>query len=137
MPKPGQVRVVVTGGAGFIGSHLVEALVQDGQRVRVVDNLSTGQRSNLDHIRGEFEWFEGDLADFSVARQALEGAEFVFHQAAIPSVPRSVREPLPGARERPHRHLERPRGRPTGRGSARHVRRQQQRLRRHRGIAQA
>lgn len=87
---------VVTGGAGFIGSHLVEALVRDGRRVRVVDNLATGHRSNLDHVpAGAFEFVEGDLADFAVARRAAEGAEYVFHEAAIPSVPRSVREPLP------------------------------------------
>lgn len=94
MTKAGDGWVVVTGGAGFIGSHLVEALVGEGRRVRVVDNLSTGKRDNLAHVRGEFEFVEGDLADFPTARQALEDAEFVFHQAAVPSVPRSVREPL-------------------------------------------
>jgi len=87
-------RVVITGAAGFIGSHLVEALVGAGHRVRVVDNLATGKRSNLEHLEGAYEWVEGDLADFEVARRALEGAEVVFHEAAIPSVPRSVREPL-------------------------------------------
>ena len=85
---------VVTGGAGFIGSHLVEALLAEGCRVRVVDNLATGHRANLSHLEGRFEWLEGDLADFEVCRRAAEGADFVFHQAAIPSVPRSVREPL-------------------------------------------
>jgi UDP-glucose 4-epimerase len=87
--------VVVTGGAGFIGSHLVEALLGEGYRVRVVDNLSTGHRANLAHLEGRFEWVEGDLADFDVCRRVAEGAGFVIHQAAIPSVPRSVREPLP------------------------------------------
>lgn len=86
--------VVVTGGAGFIGSHLVEALLNEGYRVRVVDDLSTGHRSNLDHVAGRFEWVEGDLADFEVSRRAAEGADYVFHEAAVPSVPRSVREPL-------------------------------------------
>src|SRR3954454_23355798 len=86
--------VVVTGGAGFIGSHLVEALLKEGRRVRVVDNLATGRTKNLDHVAGRFEWVEGDLADFDVCRRALDGAEYVFHQAAIPSVPRSVRDPL-------------------------------------------
>jgi UDP-glucose 4-epimerase len=90
----GPGRAVVTGGAGFIGSHLVEALLAEGRPVRVVDNLATGHRSNLAHLEGRFEWLEGDLASFDVAREAVEGAEFVFHQAAIPSVPRSVREPL-------------------------------------------
>jgi UDP-glucose 4-epimerase len=85
---------VVTGGAGFIGSHLVEALLAEGRPVRVVDNLATGRRANLAHLGGRYEWVEGDLASFEVARRATEGAEFVFHQAAIPSVPRSVAEPI-------------------------------------------
>lgn len=85
---------VVTGGAGFIGSHLVEALLGEGFRVRAVDNLSTGHRENLAHLSGRYEWLEGDVAEFDVARSAVAGAEYVFHQAAIPSVPRSVREPL-------------------------------------------
>ncbi len=86
--------VVVTGGAGFIGSHLVEALLDEGCRVRAVDNLSTGHRSNLGHLAGRYDWLQGDLADFEVCRRAVEGASYVFHGAAIPSVPRSVREPL-------------------------------------------
>jgi nucleoside-diphosphate-sugar epimerase len=85
---------LVTGGAGFIGSHLVEALLKEGYRVRVVDNLATGHRSNLAHLHGGFEWIEGNVADFEVCRQSAEGVDYVFHQAAIPSVPRSVREPL-------------------------------------------
>ncbi len=85
---------LVTGGAGFIGSHLVEALLSDGFRVRVVDNLVTGHFSNLVHLEGRFEWIEGSVADFAVCRQAAEGVDYVFHQAAIPSVPRSVQEPL-------------------------------------------
>jgi len=85
---------VVTGGAGFIGSHLVEALLDRGRRVRVVDDLSTGRRQNLARVEGRFEWLEGNLADYEVARRAADGAELIFHQAAIPSVPRSVREPL-------------------------------------------
>ncbi len=86
--------VVVTGGAGFIGSHLVEALLDEGYRVRVVDNLETGHRSNLDHLAGRYDWLQGDVSDFEVCRRAVEGASYVFHGAAIPSVPRSVREPL-------------------------------------------
>ena len=93
--------VLVTGGAGFIGSHLVEALLREGRRVRVVDDLSTGHRENLAHVAGRFEWIEGDLADFEVARRAVDGAEYVFHQAAIPSVPRSVREPIESHRSGP------------------------------------
>jgi UDP-glucose 4-epimerase len=93
--------VVVTGGAGFIGSHLVEALMKAGRSVRVVDNLSTGRRENLAHLDGGFEWINGDLNDFDLCRRAAEGAEFIFHQAAIPSVPRSVREPLDSHRSGP------------------------------------
>jgi nucleoside-diphosphate-sugar epimerase len=85
---------LVTGGAGFIGSHLVEALLNEGFRVRVVDDLVTGHLSNLAHLEGRFEWIEGSVADFAVCRRAAEGVNYVFHQAAIPSVPRSVREPL-------------------------------------------
>jgi nucleoside-diphosphate-sugar epimerase len=84
---------LVTGGAGFIGSHLAEELVRRGHRVRVVDNLITGKRRNLDHIRG-VEFLEGDLAALDVARRAVDGVEYVLHQAAIPSVPRSVKDPL-------------------------------------------
>jgi nucleoside-diphosphate-sugar epimerase len=84
---------LVTGGAGFIGSHLAEELVRRGHGVRVVDNLITGKRRNLDHIKS-VEFLEGDLAIGEVARRAVDGMEYVLHQAAIPSVPRSVKDPL-------------------------------------------
>src|SRR6478609_3069986 len=84
---------VVTGGAGFIGSHLTEELARRGHRVRVADSLITGKRSNLDHISG-VEFLEGDLADLDFARKSVEGCEYVLHQAAIPSVPRSVKDPI-------------------------------------------
>ena len=84
---------LVTGGAGFIGSHLAEELVRRGHQVRVADNLSTGKRSNLDHIKG-VEFLEGDLAEFPFAQRAAEGVQYVLHQAAIPSVPRSVKDPI-------------------------------------------
>ena len=84
---------LVTGGAGFIGSHLTEELVRRGHRVRVADNLITGKRSNLDHIP-DVEFLEGDLGDLSFATRAVDGCEFVLHQAAIPSVPRSVKDPI-------------------------------------------
>jgi nucleoside-diphosphate-sugar epimerase len=84
---------LVTGGAGFIGSHLAEELVRRGHRVRVVDSLITGKRANIEHISA-VEFVEGDLADPEVARRAVDGCEFVLHQAAIPSVPRSVKDPI-------------------------------------------
>ncbi|HXH06702.1 MAG TPA: SDR family oxidoreductase [Vicinamibacterales bacterium] len=84
---------LVTGGAGFIGSHLVDALVARGDRVRVADNFSTGRRENLAHLTG-IDLIEGDLADLDVARRAVEGCEIVLHQAAMPSVPRSIEDPI-------------------------------------------
>ena len=78
---------LVTGGAGFIGSHLVEKLVRRGERVRVVDSLITGKRSNLAQVESAIEFMEGDLALPDVARQAVLGMDYVLHQAAIPSVP--------------------------------------------------
>jgi UDP-glucose 4-epimerase len=94
-------KVLVTGGAGFIGSHLVEALIDEGYAVRVMDNLVTGHRSNLAHLEGRYEWIEDDLADFDACRRAAEGVAYVFHQGAIPSVPRSVLEPLEAHRSGP------------------------------------
>jgi nucleoside-diphosphate-sugar epimerase len=84
---------LVTGGAGFIGSHLTEELVRRGHKVRVADNLSTGHRGNLAHIAG-VEFVEGDLADLAFATRAAAGVDYVLHQAAIPSVPRSVNDPI-------------------------------------------
>jgi nucleoside-diphosphate-sugar epimerase len=84
---------LVTGGAGFIGSHLAEELIRRGHRVRVVDNLRTGKRRNIDSIP-DLEFIEGDLSDREVACRAVDGVEYVLHQAAIPSVPRSVNDPL-------------------------------------------
>jgi nucleoside-diphosphate-sugar epimerase len=84
---------LVTGGAGFIGSHLTEELVRRGARVRVVDSLITGKRHNLTHVPG-VEFIEGDLADLAVATRAVDGMDYVLHQAAIPSVPRSVQDPI-------------------------------------------
>src|SRR5687768_5541702 len=84
---------LVTGGAGFIGSHLAEELLRRGERVRIVDSLITGKRQNLSHLP-EAEFVHGDLADLDVARRAVEGIEYVLHQAAIPSVPRSVQDPI-------------------------------------------
>ena len=86
-------RCLVTGGAGFIGSHLAAALLARGDRVRVADNLSTGYRHNLD-VNPGVEFMEGDLADAAFAARAVEGMDLVLHQAAIPSVPRSVKDPV-------------------------------------------
>ena len=90
---------LVTGGAGFIGSHLVEELLGRGHRVRIVDSFITGKRENIDAaVAGRspdsFELVEGDLADPAVAQQSVAGVDYVLHQAAIPSVPRSVEDPL-------------------------------------------
>ena len=84
---------LVTGGAGFIGSHLTEELRHRGEQVRVADSLITGKRTNLAHVQG-VEFVEGDLADPSVATRAVHGIDYVLHQAAIPSVPRSVEDPI-------------------------------------------
>src|SRR5436305_1401086 len=85
---------LVTGGAGFIGSHLVETLLDFGQRVRCLDSLVTGTRRNLDEAVGryhtEFEFIEGDVRDFAACRHACDGVDVVLHQAALGSVPRSL-----------------------------------------------
>ena len=85
--------VVVTGGAGFIGSHIAAALSNSGARVRVLDDLSTGHRENLEEIGGDIDFIEGSVADEGLVQKVLQGAEVVFHEAAIPSVPRSVEAP--------------------------------------------
>ena len=84
---------LVTGGAGFIGSHIAEELLRRGERVRVADSFITGKRENLAHMPSA-ELVEGDLADFAVAQRAVAGIDYVLHQAAIPSVPRSVQDPI-------------------------------------------
>ena len=84
---------LVTGGAGFIGSHLAEELVRRGHTVRVADSLITGHRRNLDRLP-DVEFLEGDLADLPFAQRSAEGMDYVLHQAAIPSVPRSVKDPV-------------------------------------------
>ena len=84
---------MVTGGAGFIGSHIAEGLIRSGARVRIIDDLSTGYRENVDEIGGDIDFVQATLADEAAVRRALEGVELVFHEAAIPSVPRSVENP--------------------------------------------
>ena len=88
------MRILVTGGAGFIGSHVAEALVRRGHRVRVLDNFVAGDRRNLRAVRGDVEIIRGDCADAKVAGKAAKGIEVVYHEAAVPSVPRSVADPV-------------------------------------------
>jgi UDP-N-acetylglucosamine/UDP-N-acetyl-alpha-D-glucosaminouronate 4-epimerase len=85
---------LVTGGAGFIGSHIVDALLEQRETVRVLDNFATGKRENLAHCSGRIELVEGDIRDLETCRRACAGIDFVLHQAALGSVPRSVADPL-------------------------------------------
>jgi UDP-N-acetylglucosamine/UDP-N-acetyl-alpha-D-glucosaminouronate 4-epimerase len=86
--------VVVTGGGGFIGSHLVDRLLRDGNDVRVLDNFATGDRGNLAGVIDEIELVEGDLQSYERVHNAIRGCELVFHIGALPSVPRSIQDPL-------------------------------------------
>ena len=88
------VKVLVTGGGGFIGSNLARTLVQRGDEVRVLDNFSTGNRANLAELASEVEVVEGELRSYERVHAATRGVEVVFHQGALPSVPRSVQDPL-------------------------------------------
>lgn len=87
-------KVLVTGGAGFIGSHLVDALLARGDKVVVLDNFATGFRENLAHVMSEITLIEGDLRDRCAVEEAVEGVEYVTHQAALGSVPRSINDPI-------------------------------------------
>ena len=86
-------KVLVTGGAGFIGSNLVEELLRRGDTVRVIDNFSTGRRSNVEPFLKDIELVEGDVRSPDTLRSAVKGSDFVLHQAALPSVPRSIADP--------------------------------------------
>lgn len=88
------MRVLVTGGSGFIGAHLVERLLGDGHHVRVLDNFATGRRENLLAVGADVELVEGDIQSYERVHRAVRGSEVVFHHAALPSVPRSVQDPL-------------------------------------------
>jgi UDP-N-acetylglucosamine/UDP-N-acetyl-alpha-D-glucosaminouronate 4-epimerase len=88
------VKALVTGGGGFIGSNVVRALLARGDDVRVLDNFSTGSRANLAGLEGDVQLVEGDLRSYERVHAAVRGAEVVFHQGALPSVPRSVQDPL-------------------------------------------
>src|SRR6185295_11159778 len=91
MPKR---AYLVTGGAGFIGSHITERLVRDGHAVRVLDDFSSGKETNLDSFRNDIEVVRGDIRDADVVKRATKGVDIVFHEAALGSVPRSVVDPL-------------------------------------------
>jgi UDP-N-acetylglucosamine/UDP-N-acetyl-alpha-D-glucosaminouronate 4-epimerase len=92
MTGPG--KALVTGGGGFIGSHLVNRLLQDGYAVRVLDNFATGRRENLAEVIEDLELIEGDVQSYERAHNAVRGCDVVFHLAALPSVPRSIQDPL-------------------------------------------
>jgi len=88
------VIYLVTGGAGFIGSNIVEELLKRGQKVRVLDNFSTGKRENILPFLGRIELIEGDIRNYRVVREAVEEVDLILHQAALPSVPRSIKDPI-------------------------------------------
>jgi nucleoside-diphosphate-sugar epimerase len=87
-------RYLVTGGAGFIGSNIAEALVKRGEEVVVLDNLATGYEKNIAHLRGDLTFIKGDVRDAETVREALAGVDYVLHQAALASVPRSIEDPV-------------------------------------------
>jgi nucleoside-diphosphate-sugar epimerase len=87
-------KYLVTGGAGFIGSHIVETLLNRGESARVLDNFATGRESNLAIFKGDAEFIQGDLRDVETVRKAMRGIEVVFHQGALASVPRSIADPV-------------------------------------------
>jgi nucleoside-diphosphate-sugar epimerase len=93
IPDFNDVPVLVTGGAGFIGSHLVDSLLERGAMVRVLDDLSTGSEANLAHVRDRIDFHRGDICDLDVVHRACAGVQVVFHQAALGSVPRSLNDP--------------------------------------------
>ncbi|MCP4350876.1 MAG: SDR family oxidoreductase [Desulfobacterales bacterium] len=90
-------KAIVTGGAGFIGSHLVDALLAQGCEVAVLDNLSSGHLSNLEHVRDRIEFYEGDIQDSEILLKASEESDVIFHQAAVVSVPQTVENPVGSA----------------------------------------
>jgi UDP-glucose 4-epimerase len=89
------MKAVVTGGAGFIGSHITQELIRRDYRVTVLDNLSTGKISNIEPLlrNGQAEFIQGSITNLRLLRKVFSGADYVFHQAAVPSVPRSIKNP--------------------------------------------
>ena len=88
------LRYLVTGGAGFIGSNIVEELLKRNYTVRVLDNFSTGKRENLKEFQKDIELIEGDIRSFHIVQKAVKGIDVIFHEAALPSVPRSINDPI-------------------------------------------
>ncbi len=88
------MKYLVTGGAGFIGSNIVEELLRRGHQVRVLDNFATGRRENLTPFLDRIELIEGDLRSYHIVREAVDGMDFILHQGALPSVPRSIKDPI-------------------------------------------
>src|SRR3989337_1539790 len=88
------MKFLVTGGAGFIGSNIVEELLKKGQTVRVLDNFTTGKRENLKEFEKDIELIEGDIRSYHTVIQSIKGIDIILHQAALPSVPRSINDPL-------------------------------------------
>jgi len=87
-------KYLITGGAGFIGSNILRYLIENNEDVRVIDNFVTGKKENISEFEGKFELIEGDFSDLDTARRAVKGVDYILHQGAIPSVPRSVDDPL-------------------------------------------
>ncbi|MDQ2933188.1 MAG: SDR family NAD(P)-dependent oxidoreductase, partial [bacterium] len=88
------LKIIVTGGAGFIGSHIVDAMLSVGVKVTVVDNISTGRIENLSSVRDQIEFIQGDICDMELMKKACAGAYAIVHQAALPSVPKSIKFPI-------------------------------------------
>ena len=88
------MNYLITGGAGFIGSNIAKRLVRDGESVRVIDNFSTGKRNNIDEIKDKIDLIEGDIRDTESVLKAVKDVDFIIHQAALPSVPRSIKDPI-------------------------------------------
>ncbi len=90
-------NVLVTGGAGFIGSHIVDALVNKGCKISVIDNLTTGDLANLEHIKKQITFYHGDIQDTEILSRAIKDCDLVFHEAAMVSVPQTVANPVESA----------------------------------------
>ncbi|MEK6590196.1 MAG: NAD-dependent epimerase/dehydratase family protein, partial [Nitrospinota bacterium] len=88
------MNYLITGGAGFIGSNIAKRLVAEGESVRIIDNFSTGKKRNIDDIRDKSELIDGDIRDAETVLMAVRDMDFIIHHAALPSVPRSIKDPI-------------------------------------------